>query len=550
MYNSGVKIALAQINPIVGDIPGNIKKIRSFAQKAKTRGADLVVFPELSLTGYPPRDLLELKAFIQKNLEGLEELAKTARGIAYLVGYVDVNPNKAQKPYYNAAALLANGKIIARRYKTLLPTYDVFDETRHFAPAQKNSPILFKGLRLGVHICEDMWHVPSVWPESPYRQDPIAGLARQRADVFINLSSSPFHRGKTRVRLELVQKHVAKYKKPFLFVNQVGGNDELVFDGNSFAVDGSGRVTGKAKDFAEDLVTVNTSARGDATGWDEHLEIEQVHDALVLGLKDYARKCGFKKVLLGLSGGIDSAVTAALAVRALGKANVLGVLMPSPYSSKGSVTDSLTLARTLGIQTRSIPITPAFKAYLNSLNKAFRGTKPALAEENLQARIRGTLLMALSNKFGMLLLSTGNKSEISMGYCTLYGDINGGLAVISDVLKTAVYRLGRFINKDGQVIPEESITKAPSAELRHGQKDQDSLPPYEVLDPIVEAYVEAGQDVEEIAALGYDPELVKRVLRTIDANEYKRRQAAPGLRLTSKAFGMGRRMPIAKGQFR
>lgn len=544
-----MKIALAQINPTVGDIDGNLRKIRAAGRRAETRGADLVVFPELALTGYPPRDLLELQAFIRKNLEALNQLAASTRRMGYLVGYVEPNPRPAQKPYYNAAALLANGKILAKRFKTLLPTYDVFDETRHFAPAPEITPIPFRGKRLGVHICEDMWHVSKLWPESPYRKDPIASLAKAKADVFINLSSSPFHRGKTRLRLELTQAHVARHGKPFLFVNQVGGNDELVFDGNSFAVDASGRLLAQGNPFAEDFLMINTQTHGSSDEWQEDSEIQQIHDALVLGLRDYTRKCGFKQVLLGLSGGIDSSVTAAIAARALGPQNVLGLLMPSPYSSKGSVTDAVALAKAFKIRTQKLPITPVFKSYLESLRPAFHGKRPDITEENLQARIRGTLLMALSNKFGMLLLTTGNKSEISMGYCTLYGDMNGGLAVISDVFKTTVYQLGRYINRLSPVIPEACFTKPPSAELRPDQKDQDSLPPYEVLDPIVEAYVESGKDVEDITAMGYERHVVERVLRSIDASEYKRRQAAPGLRLTSKAFGMGRRMPIARAPF-
>jgi len=545
-----MKIALAQLNPTVGDIAGNLRKIRSFTARARRSRADLVVFPELCLTGYPPRDLLELRKFVQKNRDALSELAKSVTHPAVIVGYVELNPHKGQKPYYNAAALLSRGKIVATRFKTLIPTYDVFDESRHFAPAPDNKPIVFQGVRLGLHICEDMWHVPDVWPETPYQRDPVAALARQGADVFINLSASPFHHGKSRLRLDLVRHHVEKYKRPFFYVNQAGGNDELIFDGNSFAVNGEGQVIMQAKSFQEDLVIADTRARRKNTAWQEVSDIEQLHDALVLGLRDYAHKCGFKKIVLGLSGGIDSSVTAALAVRALGKENVLGVLMPSPYSSKGSISDSVDLAERLGIKTLSIPISSVFSSFLKTLKPAFRKTRPDVTEENLQARIRGTLLMALSNKFGALLLTTGNKSELSVGYCTLYGDMNGGLAVISDVFKTMVYRLGRFINEEHVVIPEACFTKPPSAELRPDQTDQDSLPPYEVLDPIVAAYVEDGQDADEIAALGHPKALVSKILTAIDRSEYKRRQAPPGLRITAKAFGMGRRMPIARGEFR
>jgi NAD+ synthase (glutamine-hydrolysing) len=545
-----MKIALAQINPTVGDIAGNLRLIRAFAARAKKRGADVVVFPELCITGYPPRDLLELRKFIQKNREALEDLAKSVTHPALIVGYVEFNPHKGQKPYYNAAALLSRGKIVATRYKTLLPTYDVFDESRHFAPAPSIEPIVFQGVHLGVHICEDMWHVPEVWPETPYHRDPVADLARKRTDVFINLSCSPFHHGKSRLRLDLVRYHAEKFGRPFFFVNQTGGNDELIFDGNSFAVDKEGSLIAQAKSFAEDMVVADIRAKGKTGLWHEKQDIEQIHDALVMGLRDYTHKCGFGKVLLGLSGGIDSSVTAALAVRALGKANVLGVLMPSPYSSKGSITDSIELSKSLGIKTLTIPISSIFSSYLKTLRPAFRGRRPDVTEENLQARIRGTLLMALSNKFGSLLLTTGNKSELSVGYCTLYGDMNGGLAVISDVFKTMVYQLGRFINAEKTLIPEACFTKAPSAELRPHQTDQDSLPPYEVLDPIVQAYVEEGQEADEIAELGHPKDLVTKILSAIDHSEYKRRQAPPGLRITAKAFGMGRRMPIARGDFR
>ncbi len=544
-----MKIALAQINPVVGDIQGNVRKIRAALAQAQKKGADLVVCPELCITGYPPRDLLELKSFIQENLEALEDLAKVVRHPAVLVGYVDTNNRPGKKVLYNAAALLSNGKILAKRFKTLLPAYDVFDESRYFAPAESHEPIFFRGVRLGVQICEDMWHVPSLWPQTRYPQDPVAALARKGVDLFINLSCSPFHHDKSRLRLELVRHHVAKFKKPFFFVNQVGGNDELIFDGRSFAVDPRGNLLAQAKAFAEDLPVIDTKACARNADPDFPPSIQDVHDALVLGLRDYARKCGFRKVLLGLSGGIDSSVTAALAVEALGSRNVLGVLMPSPYSSKGSVVDSLQLAKSLGIRTLSLPIHAVFSTFLKSLRPAFLGAKPNVAEENLQARIRGTMLMALSNKFGMLLLTTGNKSELSMGYCTLYGDMNGGLAVISDVLKTTVYRLGRYLNRSGQRIPEACFTKPPSAELRPHQTDQDSLPPYEVLDPIVEAYVEEGLDVNEIAARGYAKSLVQKILKAIDASEYKRRQAPPGLRISNKAFGTGRRMPIARAPF-
>jgi len=544
-----MKIALAQINPTVGDIAGNLRKIRGMISRAGRRKVDLVVFPELCITGYPPRDLVDQTHFVGKNKQAIQELAEHVTGPAVIVGFIDINATGGEKGLHNAAAVLAHRKVIAVRAKTLLPNYDVFDETRHFAPADQNDPVPLFGKRLGLTICEDMWHVPSVWAGSPYKRDPVAELAKKGCDFFINISASPFHQGKTQLRLDLIRHHAQRWNKPFLFVNQVGGNDEVLFDGHSIAVDAKGRVLAQAAGFREDLILVDTTRTGQEE-WQDDPAIHQVGDALVMGLKDYTRKCGFKKVVLGLSGGIDSAVTAALAVEALGKNNVVGVSMPSPFSSKGSIIDAQKLSKRLGIKLLSIPITSVFLSYKKSLKKTFGRRPPDVTEENLQARIRGTLLMALSNKFGMLLLTTGNKSELSMGYCTLYGDMNGGLAVISDVLKTTVYKLGRLINRRKEIIPEASFTKPPSAELRPNQTDQDSLPPYEVLDAIVQAYVEEGKDVAEITALGYSRSLVEKVLETIDRSEYKRRQAAPGLRISEKAFGMGRRMPIARGDFR
>jgi NAD+ synthase (glutamine-hydrolysing) len=444
---------------------------------------------------------------------------------------------------------LSNGKIAAVRHKTLLPTYDVFDELRHFAPASENLPVPFESAAMGLTICEDMWNAPGLWPFPIYFVDPVERLANQGVDFFANISSSPFHYGKMRLRLDLVQHHVRQAKKPFFFVNQVGGNDELVFDGNSFAVDADGGLIAQAKGFEEDLLVVDASDAGSSV-WQAPSNIEQVRDALILGIRDYLRKTGFKKVFLGLSGGIDSAVTAALAMEALGKENVTGVSMPGPYSSKGSVVDAAALAKALSIPMISLPISPVFEAYRKVLRKTFAGLKEDVTEENLQARIRGTSLMALSNKFGALLLTTGNKSELSTGYCTLYGDMNGGLAVISDVPKLMVYELGRLLNRRKVVIPEATFTKPPSAELRPNQTDQDSLPPYEMLDAIIEAYVEERKDVDEIVAMGFPRAVVERILTLVDRNEYKRRQAAPGLRITTKAFGIGRRMPIARGDFR
>jgi NAD+ synthase (glutamine-hydrolysing) len=544
-----MKVALAQINPTVGDIRGNARKIRDWTARAARRGADLVLFPELAITGYPPRDLVEHAHFVERNRRAVQELAERIQRPAVVLGFVDQNPEPQGNRLCNAAAFLTGGRIAAVRHKRLLPTYDVFDESRHFAPGAANTPVDFGAEKVGLTICEDMWNQAGFWPRRIYGLDPVELLAASGAEYLVNISSSPFHRRKVRRRLDIVQSHVRQIRRPFFFVNQVGGNDELIFDGNSFAVDGDGRLIAQAKGFAEDLLLVEADAPGERE-WRSPEDIDEVHDALVLGLRDYTRKCGFKKVVLGLSGGIDSAVTAALAVEALGKENVVGVSMPSPFSSRGSIKDAQALAKNLGIPLHALPITPIFSAYKRTLAKAFRGRPSDVTEENLQARIRGTLLMALSNKFGMLLLTTGNKSELSMGYCTLYGDMNGGLAVISDVPKMMVYALGRRLNCPRPVIPEASFTKPPSAELRPDQTDQDSLPPYAVLDAILEAYVEEGKDVDEIAASGHPRALVEKILATIDRSEYKRRQAAPGLRITPKAFGIGRRLPIARGDFR
>jgi NAD+ synthase (glutamine-hydrolysing) len=544
-----MKIALAQVNQTVGDIRGNMRRIREFIARAAKQHADLVVFPEMAVTGYPPRDLLEFPEFIDKNRQAVLELAGQLDKPYAIVGFVDRNPLPEGKRLMNAAALLGDHQVLATRYKSLLPTYDVFDEGRYFAPAPDNPPFTLERQKIGLSICEDMWNDAQFWSKRLYTSDPILALAQNGTDLMINISGSPFHHKKSRQRLDMVESYVRQVHRPFIFVNQVGGNDELVFDGNSFAVDAEGRLLAQAKSFEEDLIVVDTESKGSAV-WRQREDIEDVHDALVLGLRDYARRCGFEKVLLGLSGGIDSAVTAALAVEALGKANVLGVSMPSPYSSKGSVTDSQKLAKSLGIKLISVPISSVFSAYKKTLKPAFGSRKPDVTEENLQARIRGTLLMALSNKYNMLLLTTGNKSELSMGYCTLYGDMNGGLAVISDVPKMLVYALGRSINRRTEVIPEACFTKPPSAELRPNQTDQDTLPPYDVLDAIIEAYIEENLNVEEIAAKGHPRGLVQKVLTSIDRAEYKRRQAAPGLRITPKAFGMGRRLPIAKGDFR
>jgi NAD+ synthetase len=561
-----MKVALAQLNTTVGDLRGNSAKILDAYRRASAAGASLVVAPEMSLTGYPPRDLLAKRRFVQDNLRALDELAAGIGDAALLVGYVDINPHRPGKDYFNAVALIQNGKIIARRYKTLLPTYDVFDEDRYFQPAPDNQPVPLRNQQLGITICEDIWNTPDFHTSNLYRHDPVGDLMHQpaRPTLLCNISASPFHLGKQQLRYDMLRTVAMRHRVPLVYCNLVGGNDELVFDGNSLVFDAAGTLLAQGAAFREDLLIVDIDGglgqpalpassvgRGAPTAPQSAFVVQNpvaaMHDALVLGLRDYAAKCGFKSVVLGLSGGIDSAVTACLAVEALGKENVLGVSLPSQFSSQGSLDDARDLARNLGIRWETIPIQEPFVALKSTLQNIFAGQPEDTTEENLQARVRGTLLMALSNKFGHLLLTTGNKSELAVGYCTLYGDMNGGLAVIADVPKTMVYKLADYINRHCTIIPQSSITKPPSAELRPNQTDQDSLPPYEVLDEILKRYVEESKSAAEIVAeTGYDEKLVREIVRKIDLNEYKRKQAPPCLRVTTKAFGIGRRVPIAQ----
>ncbi len=542
-----MKIVLAQINTRVGDLKRNSAGIIEHIHKARGTGADLIVFPELSITGYPPEDLVEKKIFVEKNLEALEEVCSHTEGIGVICGFASPNPSAQGHSVYNAAALIENKKIIGVQHKSLLPNYDVFDELRHFEPAKEKKIFLFRGKRLGISICEDSWNDKDFWDHRIYPTDPIEELARQGAEILINISASPFHIQKSSLRLEMFRNITKKYALPCVLVNLVGGNDSLIFDGCSFALSQDGKVVAQAKSFEEDWVTADF---GNGTGtihtWPGSDEA-QIYQALVLGARDYMSKCGFKKALIGLSGGIDSAVVAAVTTAALGKANVIGVSMPSRYSSAHSREDAARLAENLGIEFRVIPIEPAFEVFLETMKPEFGDLPPDITEENIQARIRGNILMALSNKLNAMVMSTGNKSELAVGYCTIYGDMCGGLAVISDVPKTLVYQIARWINRDREMIPQRTITKAPSAELRPNQTDQDSLPSYEILDGVLKAYVEDLKEEKEIIALGYDPAAVKNILSLIDHNEYKRRQAAPGLRITSKAFGFGRRLPIAQG---
>lgn len=540
-----MKIGLAQINTVVGDFNGNYQKILHAYRKGVEEGLDLVVFPELALCGYPPRDLLLQTGFLRKNQSLLEELAVQSGETGLLVGYAGT-PIKGQRPARNMAALLFKGEIFATQAKALLPTYDVFDEDRYFETADCHSPVVFKGKRVGITICEDIWTDQNHLPRRKYDLDPPAQLIKSGIDVLINLSASPWHLGKNATRLELTRKLAIKANAPLVYCNLVGGNDELVFDGSSMILSSTGEVMAQAKGFEEDWITLDLDKAKPLKNLPVKEDAEKIYQALVLGLRDYLHKCGFQKAILGLSGGIDSAVSACLAVAALGPENVSGFSLPSQYSSQGSLDDARELATHLGISYETLPIEPLFKSVINQLNPVFHGLPVDTTEENVQARLRGVLLMAISNKTGALLITTGNKSELAVGYCTLYGDMCGGLAVLSDVPKTLVYDVARWINRDSEIIPKASITKPPSAELRPDQKDQDSLPPYEILDAVIDAYVVHHQSARDIAELGIDEDLVKKVLLMIDRNEYKRRQAAPGIKVTSRAFGVGRRMPVAQ----
>lgn len=541
-----MKIALAQINQTVGDFRKNTEKICSFIDCAKSRGAHLVVFPELAVTGYPPKDFLDIPAFIDENLKALNNITHHVSGISAIVGFADKNKLPYGKLVHNAAAFIQDQKIVSVHHKSLLPTYDVFDEHRYFEPAHVISPTRFMNHTLGISICEDIWNDEEFWTRPLYERDPIESLVSQRSNIIINISSSPFAVGKhEKIRLRMLIHDAVKYKVPFVYVNQVGGNDDLVFDGNSTVINAEGKLIAQAATFEEDLMIVDLDNLEVQVLPKIYPPIETIRKALIVGLQDYMAKCGFKKVVIGLSGGIDSAVTAALAVEALGNDNVIGVLMPSQFTSSESIDDATKLAVNLGVSYKIIPIKGIFGSYLNTLETEFQGMPSDITEENLQARIRGNILMAISNKYGYLVLSTGNKSELAVGYCTLYGDMSGGLALISDVPKTMVYELARLINREREIIPQNSINRSPSAELKPNQLDQDTLPPYEILDGILKAYVEDAKSPSEIIHMGFEKKIVLEVIKKVKRNEYKRRQAPPGIKVTSKAFGSGRRMPIA-----
>jgi NAD+ synthase (glutamine-hydrolysing) len=543
-----MKIAICQINPIIGDFDYNTSLILEGVTRAEEQGCSLAIFPELSLMGYPPKDLLERPAFVSENLKRIDTLASQIKGTAVLCGYVDKNPEPLGKALVNAVAFIKDGKILQKGGKRLLPTYDVFDETRYFEPAAQSLLFELQGRRVGVTICEDIWNVGDLEGVPRYPLNPTAELQERGIDILVNLSSSPYSLNKRIIRQKILERLSLRYHVPIIYCNQVGGNDDLLFDGSSMVVDKAGTLILWGKEFEPDLIIWDTEKSYPEFKGPWPSEEESILKGLVMGTRDYVRKCGFQKVLVGLSGGLDSSLVAVIARDAVGPENVTGVSMPSAYTSEASREDARKIAQNLNIHFTEIPIKNIFQSYNESLAETFRGLEPDTTEENIQARIRGNLLMALSNKFNALLLSTGNKSETAVGYCTIYGDMNGGLAVISDIPKTLCYRLARHINKGTEVIPDRVLTKAPSAELKPDQTDQDSLPPYEILDEILDAAVVKNLGFEDIVTLGHDPDVVRDVLKRIVTNEYKRRQAPPGLKVTTKAFGYGRRYPVARGK--
>jgi NAD+ synthetase len=538
-----MKIGFAQINTTVGDLLGNRDKILAAYDRLSAAGADLVLTPELAIAGYPPQDLVFKSRFVPQNAEILQQLHEHVGRAALLVGFVDRNQGRG-KPFHNAAALLEAGQPIRKTHKSLLPTYDVFDEDRYFEPARSVTPLNFRGKKIGITICEDIW-TEHYLPRPLYDVEPVRSLVEQGAELILNISASPFSINKPAIRHEMVAALARTYARTICYCNLVGGNDQLVFDGNSFAVNGAGEIVAQFAGFKEDEAIVDTDIAKPAPFRQQEIAADLFH-ALSLGLRDYLAKCGFESAVLGLSGGIDSAVVTTIAVDALGRENVVGVSMPSPYSSQGSIDDALALSRNLGIKCLQIPIAKAFESFKEQFREIFAGKPEDTTEENMQSRLRGMILMSLSNKFGHILLTTGNKSELAVGYCTIYGDMAGGLAVISDVPKTLVYQIARWINREREIIPNSTIEKPPSAELKPDQKDQDTLPPYDVLDEILRHYVEENLSARDIVARGFDEKTVRWVQRRVDLNEYKREQAAPGLKVTSRAFGLGRRMPIAQ----
>ncbi len=541
-----MRIAMGQIDPLVGDLEGNTREICEFIERAKKANAELVIFPELSIMGYPPRDLLDKRGFVADSLRYWERIANAGKGIGVIFGAVSVNEG-CGKPLHNSAVFYEDGRLRCTAHKMLLPSYDVFDEERYFEPGKAAGWVDFRGKRIGITICEDAWNVPGYLPGPLYSADPVSELRKASVDLIVNISASPYHVGKPHLVGQLLKRQAACVGAPIVYVNQVGGNDELIFHGHSMIWDEKGRLCATGADFAEDLVVYDTGSGDCELHASDYDHISEVIGALTLGLRDYARKCSFKRAVIGLSGGVDSALTACLAAIALGAENVLGVSMPGPFNAPESLADARELAARLGIGFEVVAIDELFSTVLKSLKPIFNDLAHDFTEENLQARLRGMVLMSISNKFGRLLLSTGNKSEIAVGYCTLYGDMNGGLAVLGDVPKTMVYELAHRLNDQHGWIPERILTRAPSAELRPNQTDQDTLPPYEILDAILAEYVEQRLPVKQIIARGFDPETVRWVVKRVALNEYKRWQAPPILRVTTKAFGIGRRNPIAQG---
>lgn len=540
-------IAIGQVNMTVGDMRGNAARMTDFARRAHARGARLIIFPELAICGYPPRDLVQVKGFAEDNEHWLFKFSQCLpKDLTAIVGYVARSPQDVGKCFANAAAVLSGGQVVYTQAKVLLPTYDVFDEQRNFEPGGQPALFRVEDKSVGLTICEDCWNDQYFWKRRLYSRDPVQEVASAKPDFLINISASPYAIGKRAFRLKMLRAIAQRYKLPVIFANLVGGNDSLIFDGSSLALDANGEICAQGKSFEEDLIVFDTELRTKDIHPQPEVETEAIFDALVLGTRDYCRKCGFDRAVIGLSGGIDSSLVAVIAAKALGPENVIGVAMPGPFSSEGSIRDARKLAEKLGLRFETVPISEEFEGFRKALDPVFRGLPQDVTEENLQARTRGTILMAISNKYRSIVLTTGNKSEVAMGYCTLYGDMVGGLAVIADIYKTTVYELSRWINRDEEIIPQASLDKAPSAELRANQTDQDTLPPYEVLDQILSDYVEENASAEEISATRKLPlELVEDVIRRVNRNEYKRQQAAPNLKVTPKAFGVGRVFPIA-----
>jgi NAD+ synthetase len=540
-------IAIGQLNTTVGDMEGNVSKMLDAARQAQQRGAELILFPEMAVCGYPPRDLVQVNGFAESNRRWLLELARCLpKNITAVAGFVARSPSKSGKPFVNAAAVMRGGKVVYEQAKVLLPTYDVFDEMRNFEPGRRLKPFRAGGQSIGLTICEDCWNDKYFWKRRLYQRDPVAELLKAKPQILVNISASPYAYGKRAFRQEMFGAIARHYKIPVVFTNLVGGNDSLVFDGSSFVLNSAGRVVAQGKSFEEDLLIVDLAAKAALHVAQQETETEAIFKALVLGTRDYCGKCGFDRAVVGLSGGIDSSLVAVIAAHALGPQNVIGIGMPGPFSSEGSLRDARQLAETLGIRFEVVPILKEYEAFSAGLQPLFKGLPADVTEENLQARIRGTTLMAISNKFRAIVLTTGNKSELATGYCTLYGDMVGGLAVIADIYKGMVYEIARWINRNGEVIPRASIDKAPSAELRPNQTDQDTLPPYDVLDRILECYIEENAGAQEIAKKeGFPLALVEDVIRRVHLSEYKRQQAAPNLRVSARAFNVGRVFPIA-----